>query len=301
MRLAIFGDVGGHAGVFAKGLRQLGVKNGYIPDDLIVLQMGDLIHKGVNSEMIVSRVDELMKNNPGQWLQLMGNHEFMHLKNSCPPFWRCHCSENLIRTLQKWHHHGYMRVAHYLHDVLAPEETIKRDVLFTHAGLSRYFLSLDAATNDVESIATTLNNLSLTFLHNPGLAMYPKLNFKASPVWITALPELYTTWTSRFNQEQYSDYSQRALDLSLIADDPTPMPFHQFHGHSFLTNWDRVPGVRIKEYRQWMGIPVELNPVDRRTKYRPQENGGAFYGVDPGWMFKIPRDVVLQPYTVISY
>lgn len=297
MRIAIFGDVGGHAGVFSQGLRKLGVKNGHIPDDLTVIQVGDLIHKGSNSEMIVNRVDELMKNNPGQWVQLMGNHEFMHLRGACRPFWRCHCSDDLIQTLRKWHRHGYMKVAHVIEDVLTPGETEKRDVLFTHAGLSRYFLPVTGAAGEVHTLAATLNDFPLSDLNNPGIVMYPRLNFAASPVWIAALPELYTTWNSRADQEEYSNFSQRALPLSAIPQDPTPMPFHQFHGHSFLTAWDNTPGIR--QYTSWMGIPVERDEVDRRTKYRPQEGGGAFYGVDPGWLFKIPYGVKYQPYTLL--
>jgi len=57
-RYALFGDIQGHAGPYAVALRALGVDvaTGTVPDGLVVVQVGDLIHKGPESEATVELV-----------------------------------------------------------------------------------------------------------------------------------------------------------------------------------------------------------------------------------------------------
>ena len=48
-RVAVIGDVGGHADQLRKVLRELGAESEQLPSDLIVIQVGDLVDRGPDS------------------------------------------------------------------------------------------------------------------------------------------------------------------------------------------------------------------------------------------------------------
>src|SRR6266511_2602052 len=76
-RIAVLGDLSGHLAPFVQALGELGVDvaAARVPDDLVVVQVGDLVHKGPDSDTIVALVDRLLDANPGRYLQLLVNHE----------------------------------------------------------------------------------------------------------------------------------------------------------------------------------------------------------------------------------
>jgi hypothetical protein len=97
MRIACFGDVGGHLEPFTSGLQALGADTdgGTLPDDLIVIQVGDLIRKGPDSDGVVTLVDRFRQHSTRQWVQLIGNHEAHYLGG--PRFWQeKHISDTTI-------------------------------------------------------------------------------------------------------------------------------------------------------------------------------------------------------------
>ena len=111
MRIAVIGDVGGHAEPLRHELARLGARpDGSLPEDLIVVQVGDLIHRGPDSAQVVNIVDRYLRTQPGQWIQLIGNHEAHYLQ---PPVfvWPETLSRKHIRILNRWWQNGAAAVA----------------------------------------------------------------------------------------------------------------------------------------------------------------------------------------------
>src|ERR1700755_2285929 len=80
-RVAVIGDVGGHLLELEAALASLGATGGdhRLPDDLTVVQVGDLIDRGPDSAGVLDLVDRYLDNQPAQWVQLIGNHEAQYL------------------------------------------------------------------------------------------------------------------------------------------------------------------------------------------------------------------------------
>jgi hypothetical protein len=73
-RIAVVGDVGGHADELRRALASVGV-DGTIPAGLVVVQVGELIGPGRSDSAVISFVDGYLKSQPGQWIQLASSHE----------------------------------------------------------------------------------------------------------------------------------------------------------------------------------------------------------------------------------
>ena len=102
MRIAVIGDVGGHATPLRHELARLGARpDGSLPEDLIVVQVGDLIHRGPESAQVIDIVDRYLRTQPAQWIQLIGNHEVNYLQ---PPIfaWPETLSSKHTRILNGW-------------------------------------------------------------------------------------------------------------------------------------------------------------------------------------------------------
>jgi hypothetical protein len=81
MRVAVIGDIGGHVDELRAELARLGVKrDGLLPSDLLVIQVGDLVHRGPASDDVITLVDSYLRNEPHRWIQLVGNHEANYLR-----------------------------------------------------------------------------------------------------------------------------------------------------------------------------------------------------------------------------
>src|SRR6478735_10051467 len=111
MRIAVIGDVGGHANPLRHELARLGAHpDGSLPEDLIVVQVGDLIHRGPDSAQVVDMIDGYLRTQPAQWIQLIGNHEAHYLQ--APVFaWPETLSRKHIRILNRWWQNGTAVVA----------------------------------------------------------------------------------------------------------------------------------------------------------------------------------------------
>lgn len=81
MNVAVFGDLSGHLEPLLGALDELGVDlaTACVPDGLVIVQVGDLVHHGPDGDSIVALVDRLLHQNPGRWAQLLGNHEAQHV------------------------------------------------------------------------------------------------------------------------------------------------------------------------------------------------------------------------------
>ena len=69
-RVAIIGDIHGHADELIAKLVRLGMDPDtlMLPEDLTVIQLGDLIHRGLQSSKVLRTVDTIMDQQPTQWI-----------------------------------------------------------------------------------------------------------------------------------------------------------------------------------------------------------------------------------------
>ncbi|MEV6236541.1 metallophosphoesterase [Lentzea sp. NPDC051838] len=116
MRIAVIGDVGGHAVQLRQALREL-------PHDVTVIQVGDLVDRGPDSLGVLDAVAPMLGE---RWVQLAGNHEAQYLPGATV-FW----PEPLpgVEMLRAWWADGRMRVA-------AAVTANGDEFLLTHAGLT---------------------------------------------------------------------------------------------------------------------------------------------------------------------
>ena len=133
MRIAVIGDVGGHATSLRQELARLGASpDGSLPEDLIVVQVGDLIHRGPESAQVIDIVDRYLRTQPAQWIQLIGNHEVNYLQPAIFA-WPEALSSKHTRILKGWWRNGTAVVA------AAIETTAYESILITHAGVTAEF------------------------------------------------------------------------------------------------------------------------------------------------------------------
>ena len=206
MRVAVLGDASGWMKPVFCALSSLGVRVDLDrfswPDDLVVVQVGDLIDKGPDGDHLVAWVDEVMRRCPGRWLQLFGNHEARFLGG--PPFGgrgRYDVAPATTATLRRWANTGAARLAVAL-------RTTKREWLVTHAGMTQVLWQHVGAPQDAATAAAALNHL---LIYNPAVALQAGaqllLDTESGVTWTTS-EELYASWES------------------------AAMPFDQIVGHS---------------------------------------------------------------------
>lgn len=126
-RLAVIGDVGGHVDQLRWALGWLGADGGRLPDDLVVIQVGDLVDRGPDSVGVLDLVARFVDER--RWVQLVGNHEAQYLPGGTV-FWRDRLADAGVARLREWWAAGSVRVA-------AAVRTADGDeLLVTHAGLT---------------------------------------------------------------------------------------------------------------------------------------------------------------------
>lgn len=229
--IAMFGDVQGHHEAFCDVLGKLGVdvERGFVPPGLVVVQVGDLVHRGPDSDAVVALVHRMFENSPDRWVQLAGNHETMYF-----PFGECFFGEprktyelldESVGRLREWWDSGWMKpaVAYRMDRQLFPPRR-KKEIrqegvgLATHAGLTFGVWDRCGRVNNPVDVANILN----AHAHEPHPMwangdmlefVYP--NFHAGIFWASTV-ELHGFWEQVERRE----------------DDPVCVPFHQVHGHS---------------------------------------------------------------------
>lgn len=250
-RVAVIGDVAGHIDELREELRRLGAEpaTGRLPDDLTVIQVGDLVHRGPASDAVVQLVDSYLTQQPERWVQLVGNHEAHYLR---PPVfeWPERIATTSIECLRRWWATGQMRAATAL---CTPAE----DFLITHAGLTAGFWreTLDGP-RDVEQAAAAINALIGArdeVLFRAGQMLHGGRKERVpGPLWAAAATELVPGWLDR------------------------TLPFSQVHGHTSIFDW---------QHRQYNASPeiIRMTAVDEDTKHETVRlDGGRIIGIDPG-------------------
>lgn len=246
--VAVFGDIQGHLGAFVRGLEAVGVDCGaaLVPPNVTVVQVGDLIHKGPDSEGVVELAGRLLAENPDRYLQLVGNHEGQYLGG--PVFWPDMIAESAAVELAGWYVERHCAIAVAAH--IDGAET-----LVTHGGLTP---TKWRELGEPESATATAALLNEEFWSQPAEALMPgaMLRGETGPpgvAWSEPVHELYLPW--------------------LEHGDP---PFAQVHGHASPFGWHNG--------RWWRGVPRRLKSlmtvdVDARHTFC-QVGSVTFVGVD---------------------
>ncbi len=209
-RIAVVGDVDGHAWMLRRCLQDSGcdTATGTVPDDLVIVQVGDLVHTGPDSAGVVALVDRIMTTSPDQWIQLVGNHEAQEGLGG-PEFWHETLAGALRADLRRWVDSGRARLA------VALDTVEFGPVLVTHAGLTRQKWVAIGRPDDPAVAAATLND---------ELAADPVLAFAAGEL-LGIKPRLPVgvAWASPRELLQSWDMEQ--------------LPFSQVHGHASPRRW----------------------------------------------------------------
>ena len=263
----VFGDTGGHYRQLKAGLEAIGFNpdTNKLPEDVVVIHCGDLLHKGPNSAAVIYMVNRIMENNPGQWIQLLGNHEYNHLGGI--QFWKEFIDPDVISMLQKWYVEGKAQNAYTIaqpatfHNLVVSKRGYKtpdKPIIFTHAGITRqYWAKFLKSETDAVAIVDTLNNFTSKQIGTPGaiIGYNNTVAYPAGPVWALGVDEVWPSW----KLEQ-------------------TMPFIQVHGHT--TPFSHKLGrwwARDKEFKD----ASKVNPV-RRTVVTAVADSVQI-AIDPGY------------------
>jgi len=249
MRVALIGDVGGHRELLERSLTSLGASpaEGTLPDDLVVVQLGDLVDRGPDSAGCVAVADRFLAGGSGRWIQLLGNHEGNRLGG--PRFWDEDIGAQAEQTLQSWwaQRRAGMAVAIRCAEL--------GDVLVSHGGLvPRLWEILGRPAS--HQAAGVLNSW---------VGSRPELAFAAGelltghgggfcgPAWASAGTELYGAW----------------------ADAPF-VPFSQVHGHSSVCAWPSGRLLSTVGRVRWVAV---VDTEHRRVQVALGDR--TFTGIDP--------------------
>jgi hypothetical protein len=251
MRVAVLGDVAGHLGELRDELTRLGVgADGRLPEDLRIIQVGDLVHRGPDSEGVVDLVDRILAAQPEHWTQLVGNHEMCYLRE--PQFcWNDRLSWRAARKVRRWWRGDVAQVA-------TSVRTDNESFLVTHAGITETFWrEVLGGPETAEQTARLINELAREgakavfrggrILH--GCGPEPK----TGPLWTDCATELIPGWESQF------------------------LPFSQIYGHSSMVNWkNSKPHNGIENPKMRVRIDIEAKHEQFLLP------GGRLVGIDPG-------------------
>ncbi len=231
--VAIIGDVGGHADQLDGCLARLGVTATSWPQELVVVQLGDLLG-GVDDMACVEMVEQLL--NAGRWVQLLGNWDSRQIGGG----WWFHSARRgepdpaAEERVADWYKTGGA-----LH-AAAVTTRAGASAVVTHAGVAAPFWRqvLGAVDDPIEAVGR-LNGLPTQVLHQPGrmLGIEPtptcgdqsgigpdgaaeQTSPPVGPIWADCA-ELWSSWFA------------------------SPSPWPQVHGHTsawFRNDWsDYVP------------------------------------------------------------
>lgn len=248
-RIAVIGDVGGHFAPLVHLLGELGVRFGTDidwPDDLQVVQVGDLVHRGPASAEVVGLVAGLLDR--GVWTQIVGNHEQLYVDR--PVFgWSESIDETAQTQLRDWWTDGRLRAA------AAVTDDSGEEWLITHAGLTAGFWrhglgAPDGAGATVEALKEAADDGALW---HPGTMLLGVDDDNAGPVWAAAGTEVYPSWP-RLEAE---------------------LPFNQIHGHSSAFDWNRSRW----SAESWIRPQIRLDLDSRHAAF--EHSGRRIVGIDP--------------------
>lgn len=268
-RVAVIGDVHGQADELAHKLVRMGADPDSLalPDDLTVIQVGDLIHRGLQSSEVLQLVDTIQTNQPAQWIQLIGNHEAQYIHGKLFE-WDDELPDEDAAVLQRWLNEGQLHAAA---SIVTPAGN---EALVTHSGLVhdvwRIVLGRPRTARDAAARINAGLQHTTPWLWAPGEMLQGVPNRMAGPMWASAGAELYASWMN-------------AEDLDV------PAPFSQVHGHSSIYQWpNRWRAGEFRRHEVALATPSAMERLQARVAINEQLRhttvtiaGGTFVGVDP--------------------
>jgi hypothetical protein len=258
----VIGDVGGHLDALQEALLVLGCEGTSIPEDLVVCQVGDLIHRGPASAEVVAFVDEVMNANPKRWVQLLGNHEENEILRH-QFTWPDRVDDTTRDTLAGWWEEGRMQLAwsfdaHGVRDEHTGELLDPGQVLVCHGGMTLGVWEELGAPTSAHTARDLINAQRHNFTHpvwNTGVMIERRIRRDAGVVWAREDDELLWHWR-----------------------DVRGPGFHQVHGHSSAYNWSR----RRYGRGDLEALLLGRTRVDTERRHlRTAFEGGSVWGCDP--------------------
>lgn len=246
-QVVVIGDVGGHPDQLRWALSQVGARGHWpvLPDGVTVVQVGDLVDRGPDSLGVLELVGHIVRTQPAQWVQLIGNHEWQYLPEG-ERYWADALASEGVRTLADWWDRAVLTVA------AAVATADGQEWLLSHAGLTVGAWQALAAPMTATSAAWLLNDRPAVL----GRGRQGAIDRSVGPLWAEAGWELYEPWL---------DYHAEG---GLV-------PFGQIHGHSSIVHfadrsWRAPERVRQRATVDWATRQV-----------RVRAGGRTFIGVDP--------------------
>lgn len=281
MRYAVFGDTGGHYLPLYKALCALGLEEstGKLPHELTIIHMGDLVHKGPGSADIIEMVNYVREASPGQWIQLMGNHEAFYLGG--PDFVqpRDIISDTAQDTLRQWHDERFLRLGYAIVGDMSLQSPLGNypltgSTLFTHAGLEPRFLEDKLHNATIADIPDALWEEEKSVLNDAGDILLGKTppTLPVSPIWALGTTEVWQRWRREGG-----------------------MPFNQVVGHVYPYTYER---------ERWFASSPDVDFISKATIFPSLHStivpsGNRFlYFADPG--HSSTYSTQQQPYTIIT-
>lgn len=257
-RVVLFGDVGGQLEAFVEHLEALGCDtgSGHVPDDMTIIQVGDLVHRGPDSLGCLQLVDRFIGSGSGRWIQLVGNHEAHEIGGPMMAGFEHDVSPAGREILQRWWHRGDIHIAAALDvEPLGP-------MLAVHGGVTPWLyqtLGSPGLSELVEMLNSTVGSSGAVF--NPGIMLGPPdpADLAVGPVWAESTFEVYMPWLMTGGA-----------------------PFGQIHGHSSPVSW-----TKNNEPFWRREVPQEVRDTLDRTDDANRHShfviaGRHFIAIDPG-------------------
>ncbi|HEX6685193.1 MAG TPA: metallophosphoesterase [Candidatus Limnocylindrales bacterium] len=168
-RVILIGDVGGHVDALRAALISAGAFP-RVPGGTTVIQVGDLVDRGPDSEAVVELVHTYLNEQPDRWIQLAGNHDAQYLPQGWS-FYRASLGGTHISLLRS------LKLS-----VAAAVATPEGEYLVTHAGLTAGLWRELGEPMTAATAAMLLNERPDLMWHMSG------------PLWADAGSEVYEPW-----------------------------------------------------------------------------------------------------------
>lgn len=241
-RVAVIGDVGGYVGQLHHALGQLGVTDSVWPEDLHVIQVGDLF--GGRDDLAVA---ELVAPHlrAGRWTQLIGNWELEAVGGVAGGRSGRTVQLDAIVEFRGWHRDGLTRRAATVTSSSGAVGVV------THAGISRGFWKIDLRSEpDAQTVVERLNTMRFDDVARPGSMLGRPDEPAPGPIWSSSA-ETWRDWVE--------------------------CPFPQVHGHT--TAWSPTLGWsdHVPE-----GLRERARVDRGHVVFTPSPGSPPIVGIDPG-------------------
>lgn len=269
MKILIYGDIGGCLDEFIASLERHGcfiTPSGIdAPDDVVIIQVGDLIDRGPKSNELVALVHKTLRyqaeqtERPRWWIQLFGNHEGNQIGGARFSGYDDYTDAKAKKRLRKWWDKklAFMAVG---------VETAEGPWLITHAGMSVSWWKSYGLRYDLAENVKLLNGESLSYAFLPGNQLEGWAHHgPAGVAWADCMEHVYAQWARWAAQGK-------------------AIPFNQVHGHSSAHKWG--PGTTnpwmkvLRSNAKKEGLSMTFKADGKRRFTICTIGGSTFYGID---------------------